>query len=102
MSFSSDDLQKVAHLARLSLEGAELDALTQDFSNILSLIEEMNQVNTDQVAPLANALDATQRLRADEVSEENLRDAFQAIAPETTAGLYLVPKVLEDVAPEDL
>jgi aspartyl-tRNA(Asn)/glutamyl-tRNA(Gln) amidotransferase subunit C len=52
-------------------------------------------VNTDGIEPMAHAVDVVQRLRADAVTEADRRDAYQAIAPETEAGLYLVPKVIE-------
>ena len=55
----------------------------------------MNQVNTDGVEPMAHPMDARQRLRPDEVSESNLRDKYQAIAPDVEHGLYRVPKVIE-------
>jgi len=52
-------------------------------------------VNTDHVLPMANPLDATQRLRDDEVTEPDQREHFLAIAPATEDGLYLVPRVIE-------
>jgi len=55
----------------------------------------MQSVNTDGVEPLSNPLEMTQRLRDDEVTEENRRDAFLANAPQTEAGLFLVPKVID-------
>ena len=55
----------------------------------------MQKVDTDGVEPLANPLDAQQRLRADEVTATNKRDEFMAIAPKSEAGLFLVPKVIE-------
>ena len=61
----------------------------------LSLIEEMQAVDTRGIEPMAHAQDLAQRLRADCVTESNRREAFQAVAPETEAGLYLVPKVIE-------
>jgi len=56
----------------------------------------MNQVDTTNIEPLAHPLDIPQRLREDKVIEPNLRDKFQAIAPQVESGLYLVPKVIED------
>lgn len=56
----------------------------------------MNQVDTTDIEPLAHPLDIPQRLREDKVTEPNLRDKFQAIAPQVESGLYLVPKVIED------
>ena len=55
----------------------------------------MNQVDTEGVAPMAHPMDASQRLRIDEVTETNQREKFQTIAPDVEAGLYRVPKVIE-------
>ena len=62
---------------------------------ILELVDQMQAVDTSDIEPMANPLDATQLLRADEVTEGNRRDAFQAIAPAVENGLYLVPKVID-------
>ena len=68
---------------------------TRDLSRILDLVDQMNQVNTDQVQPMAHPMDAQQRLRADEVTEADQRSKFQSIAPDVESGLYRVPKVIE-------
>ena len=95
MSLKSEDVKKIAHLARLSIDDAAVDQYARDLSSILDLVEQMNQVNTDGVEPMAHPMDARQRLRPDEVSESNLRDKYQAIAPDVEHGLYRVPKVIE-------
>lgn len=95
MSLNSEDVKKIAHLARLSIDDAAVDQYARDLSSILDLVEQMNQVNTDGVEPMAHPMDARQRLRPDEVSESNLRDKYQAIAPDVEHGLYRVPKVIE-------
>jgi aspartyl-tRNA(Asn)/glutamyl-tRNA(Gln) amidotransferase subunit C len=69
---------------------------TPQLSRILDFIEDMNQVDTSQVEPLAHPLDISQRLRADVVSEPVERDKYQKIAPQVEAGLYLVPKVIDE------
>jgi aspartyl-tRNA(Asn)/glutamyl-tRNA(Gln) amidotransferase subunit C len=74
---------------------AKLGRYLKDLSDILEFVAQMNAVDTEAVTPMAHPLDLPQRLRADEVTEENQRDLFQAIAPLTEAGLYLVPKVIE-------
>ncbi len=56
----------------------------------------MSQTDTSHVEPLAHPFDISQRLRADVVSEADLRDKYQKIAPQVEAGLYLVPKVIEE------
>jgi aspartyl-tRNA(Asn)/glutamyl-tRNA(Gln) amidotransferase subunit C len=95
VTISRADIEKVAVLARIRLDDEQIPALENDLSNILSLVDQLSAANTDDVEPLAHPLDAVQRLRADEVTESNQREAFQAIAPATESGLYLVPRVIE-------
>ncbi|WP_462381488.1 Asp-tRNA(Asn)/Glu-tRNA(Gln) amidotransferase subunit GatC [Pseudomonas sp. Marseille-QA0892] len=95
MTLERSDVEKIAHLARLGLAEADLPRTTQTLNNILGLIDAMQAVDTDGVAPLAHPLETTQRLRPDVVTEENRRDRYQAVAPAVENGLYLVPKVIE-------
>lgn len=95
MSLERDDVKKIAHLARLAIDEADIPGYATNLSNILNLVEQMSAVNTDQVTPMAHPLDAVQRLRNDEVTESNQREHFQEHAPNVEDGLYLVPKVLE-------
>lgn len=95
MSLERADVQKIAHLARLAVSDAEADALVKDLSNILDLVAQMDAVDTADVAPMAHPTDMAQRLRPDEVTETDQRDAFQAHAPAVENGLFLVPKVIE-------
>lgn len=95
MSFSTDDIHKVATLARLHLEDGKAHKLGEDISNILKLVDQLQAVDTSGVEPMAHPMDAVQILRADEVSESNQRDKYQACAPAVEEGLYLVPKVIE-------
>jgi aspartyl-tRNA(Asn)/glutamyl-tRNA(Gln) amidotransferase subunit C len=95
MAISKAEVVKVAHLARLAIPEDRLEGYTQTISDILDLVAQMNAVNTDDVLPLLNPLDATQLLRADEVTETNLRELYQSVAPRVEDGLYLVPKVIE-------
>jgi aspartyl-tRNA(Asn)/glutamyl-tRNA(Gln) amidotransferase subunit C len=95
MTLKSDDVRSIAHLARLHIEEDKIDDYVEDLSSILALVEQMNQVDSHEVKPLSNPHDASQRLRADEVTEGNQRDKFQQIAPDVAAGLYRVPRVIE-------
>ncbi|HBX54267.1 Asp-tRNA(Asn)/Glu-tRNA(Gln) amidotransferase subunit GatC [Pseudomonas sp. UBA2684] len=95
MALERSDVEKIAHLARLGLNEDDLPQTTATLNNILGLIDQMQAVDTTGIEPLAHPLEATQRLRADLVSETNRRDAYQAIAPAVENGLYLVPKVIE-------
>ena len=95
MSLDKQDVVNIAHLARLSIDAQDIPEYARNLSSILDLVEQMNKVDTTDVQPMAHPLDAVQRLREDEVSEDNLRDLYQSSAVETEAGLYLVPKVIE-------
>ncbi|MDR1708176.1 MAG: Asp-tRNA(Asn)/Glu-tRNA(Gln) amidotransferase subunit GatC [Candidatus Accumulibacter sp.] len=95
MPLTLEQVRRIAELARLELSEAEAEATRGQLNGILSLIEEMQAVDTRGVEPMAHAQDVAQRLRADEVTETDRREAYQAVAPETEAGLYLVPRVIE-------
>jgi aspartyl-tRNA(Asn)/glutamyl-tRNA(Gln) amidotransferase subunit C len=95
MSLDKTDVEKIAHLARLAIAEDDIPGYAQNLSNILDLVEQMNAVNTDDVAPMAHPLDAHQRLREDKVTETNQREHFQQVANAVENGLYLVPKVIE-------
>lgn len=95
MSLTTDDINKIAYLARLGINAKDTASYTEDLSGMLNLVDQMSSVNTDNIAPMAHPLDTIQRLRPDEIIEDNQRDHFQSIAPQTEEGLYLVPKVLD-------
>jgi len=95
MSISPEEVLKIANLARLQIEEAEVEQYATDLSSIINLVEQMNEVDTKNILPMAHPLDATQRLREDKVTEEDQRDKFQSIAPSADKGLYVVPKVIE-------
>ncbi|WP_062268451.1 Asp-tRNA(Asn)/Glu-tRNA(Gln) amidotransferase subunit GatC [Endozoicomonas arenosclerae] len=95
MAIDASEIQKVAHLARLSIDDSQVENTANTISRILELVDQMQTVNTDNVEPMAHPLDATQRLREDVVSEENNREQLQSCAPAVEDGLFLVPKVIE-------
>lgn len=95
MTLKSEDVQKIAHLARLQIDPADVEQYTTELSNILALFDQMNSQDSSGVEPMAHPLDAVQRLRVDEVTEGDQREKFQAIAPKVARGLYLVPKVID-------
>ncbi|WP_339622524.1 Asp-tRNA(Asn)/Glu-tRNA(Gln) amidotransferase subunit GatC [uncultured Marinobacter sp.] len=79
----------------MRVDDEQVSALEKDLGNILDLVDQLGAADTNSVEPMAHPLNAVQRLRADEVTETNQREAFQAIAPATENGLYLVPRVIE-------
>jgi aspartyl-tRNA(Asn)/glutamyl-tRNA(Gln) amidotransferase subunit C len=95
MSLTLEQVQRIAHLARIEISESEARTTQSHLNGIFLLIEQMQAVDTRGVEPMAHAQDVAQRLRDDTVTEADRRAAFQAVAPETEAGLYLVPKVIE-------
>ncbi|MEQ6340877.1 MAG: Asp-tRNA(Asn)/Glu-tRNA(Gln) amidotransferase subunit GatC [Gammaproteobacteria bacterium] len=95
MALNKSDVEKIAHLARLEINEADIPHYANNLTNILSFVEQMSAIDTAGVEPMAHPLAASQRLRPDIVTETNQRELFQSIAPQVEAGLYLVPKVIE-------
>ena len=95
MAIEQDEIEKIAELARIRIGDEQIGEVTQRITEILGMVDQLQAADTAGIEPMANPLDATQRLRTDEVTEINRRDAFQAIAPSVENGLYLVPKVIE-------
>jgi aspartyl-tRNA(Asn)/glutamyl-tRNA(Gln) amidotransferase subunit C len=95
MSLDLIEVEKIAHLARISVNEQDKSSLAKDLSGILDFVDQMESVDTSQIEPMAHPLHMTQRLRPDEVTAEDRRELFQSIAPNKASGLYLVPKVIE-------
>ncbi len=95
MAIEQDEIGSIAELARIRIAPEQLGEVTRRLTEILHMVDQLQAADTRDVEPLANPLDASQRLRADEVTEGNRREEFQAIAPAVEGGLYLVPKVIE-------
>jgi aspartyl-tRNA(Asn)/glutamyl-tRNA(Gln) amidotransferase subunit C len=95
MSLTRDDVNQIAHLARLSIGADEIEAYTENLSRILDFVQQLEGADTEGVVPMAHPVPTRQRLRADEVTEQDQRERYQANAAEVADGLYLVPKVIE-------
>jgi aspartyl-tRNA(Asn)/glutamyl-tRNA(Gln) amidotransferase subunit C len=99
VALTSDDVSRIAHLARLELRAAESAAMLVQLNGFFSIVEQMSAVDTRGVEPLYTPLAAVQemasRLRDDAVTEGNEREANQRSAPAVADGLYLVPRVIE-------
>ncbi|ROH88697.1 Asp-tRNA(Asn)/Glu-tRNA(Gln) amidotransferase subunit GatC [Stagnimonas aquatica] len=95
MSLTPEQVQQVAHLARLELNAEMVPTYAQQISNILAMVDQLSAADTQGVSPMAHPLGLTQRLRPDVVTEPNRREAYQAHAPAVEDGLFLVPKVIE-------
>ena len=95
MSLSLDDVRRIAHLARIAVDEADVAAVQQQLNGILGLVEQLKAVDTTGIEPMAHAQDVLLRLREDRVTEADQHRLFQSIAPQVEADLYLVPKVIE-------
>ena len=95
MSLTLADVKRIAHLARIEVSEHEAEDYLRQLSGIFELVEQMQAVDTTGIEPMAHAQDVVLRLRPDRVSETDRRGDYQSVAPQTEAGLYLVPKVIE-------
>jgi aspartyl-tRNA(Asn)/glutamyl-tRNA(Gln) amidotransferase subunit C len=95
MSLSDDQIKRLARLARIALQPGESREVSERLSRILTLVGEMQAVNTAGIEPMSHALELVQRLRPDEVTEPDRRELYQSVAPAVEDGTYLVPKVIE-------
>ena len=95
MKIDNEVILNIAELAQLEVKDEMISQYADKMTAMLNLIEEMQSVNTDNIEPVSNPLDAVQTMREDKVTEKDLRDEYQAIAPEVDSGLYLVLRVVE-------
>ncbi|MGD9943577.1 MAG: Asp-tRNA(Asn)/Glu-tRNA(Gln) amidotransferase subunit GatC [Burkholderiaceae bacterium] len=95
MSLSLSDVQRIAMLARLELDGDEAARTLEQLNAVFGLIERLQAVDTTGVEPMTHPQATALRLRDDAVTEADRRADYQAVAPSVERGLYLVPKVLE-------
>lgn len=90
-----NEIKKLAELAKLDINDETAAEVASSITNILTLVDQLQAANIENVAPMAHPLDAEQILRADDVTETDCHEAFQAIAPAVEDNLYLVPKVID-------
>ncbi|QJR16837.1 Asp-tRNA(Asn)/Glu-tRNA(Gln) amidotransferase subunit GatC [Usitatibacter palustris] len=92
---SLEEVQRIAHLARIEVDAGAAAALQQELNGIFAMIEQMRAVDTSGVEPMSHPQDVVQRLREDRVTESDQHAKFQEVAPQVEEGLYLVPRVVE-------
>lgn len=95
MSLDKETVAKVARLARIRMTDEELERMAPQLSNIIGFVEQLSEIDTDNVEPLANVVDITLALREDEVNDGGKPDKVLANAPEQAQGYFVVPKVVE-------
>jgi len=95
VTLSPDQIRKLATLAKLKINDEAMDELSSQLDNIMNLIDHMEQADTEGVEPLSHPQDPVLRLREDEVTQTDMRDAFMKLTSHNQDGLYTVPKVIE-------
>ncbi len=95
MSLTTDEVKKIAYLARLGIDEQHVESYAKELSGVLDLVAQMDAVDAEQIIPMAHPMDQAQRLRVDQVIADDQRERFQSQAPQVESGLYLVPKVIE-------
>ena len=95
MSVDENTVRKVASLSRIAVSDAEVTAMVPELSKLLDWVAQLSAVNTDGVEPMATVIDNAMRLRADVVTDGNVREAVLSNAPAPEHGFFGVPKVIE-------
>ncbi|MEO6224694.1 MAG: Asp-tRNA(Asn)/Glu-tRNA(Gln) amidotransferase subunit GatC [Sphingomicrobium sp.] len=95
MSVSTEQVRHIAKLARIAMSDEQIERLAPELNNILGWVEQLGEVDTDGVEPLATVVDLKLRLRDDVINDGNIRDDVLANAPEAQHGFFAVPKVIE-------
>jgi len=95
MSIERQAIENLATLARIAIDDNRIKEISQQLGSVLDLVDQLQAADTSGLDNVANPTQGSQRLREDKVSETDQREAFQAIAPDTEGGLFLVPKVID-------
>lgn len=95
MLINRKEVEQIAVLAKLSVGEVEIDAITASLDSVIDMIGHINEVDTSNVNPMANPMDAVQRLRADDVTETSNKKQLLSMAKQVDEDYYLVPTVVE-------
>ena len=95
MSIDTETARRVAKLARIKVEDADLPALAQDFNRILGFVEQLNEVDVEGVEPMTSVTPMRLKRRVDEVTDGDQQDLVLSNAPDAREGFFAVPKVVE-------
>ena len=90
-----DQVRRVGMLARIELTDSEVATLSDQLSEILDYVEQLNELNTDEVEPTSHVVPIVNAFRADEAEEFPAREALLAAAPQRGEGYFKVPRVIE-------
>ena len=95
MSINKDTIKKKSKLARISVTNEETDMLEKDLNSILKFVEQLKELNTDKIAPIASVSDQPLTMNKDEIKKINEKEEILKNAPEKNSNYYIVPKVIE-------
>ena len=95
MSLDKEKIKHVARLARISVDEAKVESLTKDLNSIFKFIEQLNELNTDKVAPLSSILNTPLRSREDKIDDGKIREKILENSPKKNEEFFVVPKVIE-------
>ncbi len=95
MSVDKTTVAKIALLARINVPHDRKEAIASELNGILSWVNELNEVNTDNVEPLASVTGHSLPMREDVVTDGDRINEVLANVPESTGGFFVVPKVVE-------
>ena len=85
----------IAYLSRLSLYGENEDKITKDLENIIRFVDQLDQVDTENIEPLASPLEKTAKTRTDNITAKNRKEVFLERSPKSNDDYFLVPRVVE-------
>jgi aspartyl-tRNA(Asn)/glutamyl-tRNA(Gln) amidotransferase subunit C len=95
MSINKDTIKKISKLARISVTNEETDRLEKDLNSIIKFVEQLKELNTDKIAPIASVSDQSLTMNKDEIKKINEKEEILKNAPEKNSNYYIVPKVIE-------
>ena len=95
MSINKDTIKKISKLARISVTNDETDRLEKDLNSILKFVEQLKELNTDKIAPIASVSGQPLTMNKDEIKKINEKEEILKNAPEKNSNYYIVPKVIE-------
>lgn len=95
MLINRKEVEQIAVLAKLSVSEGEIDAIAASLDSVVEMINHINEVDTQAVKPMANPMDAVQRLRADVVTEKSIKNKLLSMSSQVDEDYYLVPTVVE-------
>ena len=95
MSIDKNTVKHISKLARISLDDEKIDSLSKDLSSIIKFIKKLNELKTDKTKPLTSIINASLKLRKDEIKDGKIRDQILKNSPEKNDEFFVVPKVIE-------